>query len=127
MAGRPCPFTTVAAEWTKKSAPERPSRFLPPRRLGLEQALASVKCMGLSRRQAEGSSSIPDREPEPSCGFCLRVDLGMKMARVLIVEDEGLVRELAVDEFSDAGFAVEEAANGDEALELLKGGIPFDV
>lgn len=49
------------------------------------------------------------------------------MARVLIVEDEGLVRELAVDEFSDAGFAVEEAANADEALALLKAGKPFDV
>lgn len=49
------------------------------------------------------------------------------MVRVLIVEDEGLVRELAVDEFSDAGFAVEEAANADEALVLLKSGQPFDV
>jgi len=49
------------------------------------------------------------------------------MARVLIVEDEGLVRELAVDEFSDAGFAVEQAANGDAALALLKAGCPCDV
>lgn len=49
------------------------------------------------------------------------------MARVLIVEDEGLVRELAVDEFSDAGFTVEEAANADEALGLLKANKPFDV
>lgn len=49
------------------------------------------------------------------------------MARVLIVEDEGLVRELAVDEFSEAGFAVEQAADGDSALALLEGGAPYDV
>ncbi len=49
------------------------------------------------------------------------------MARVLIVEDEGLLRELAVDEFTDAGFTVEEAANGDDALALLKASAPFDV
>lgn len=49
------------------------------------------------------------------------------MARVLIVEDEGLLRELAVDEFTDAGFSVAEAANGDDALALLKAGPPFDV
>ena len=49
------------------------------------------------------------------------------MARVLVVEDEGLLRELAVDEFTDAGFLVEEAANGDDALALLKAGAPFDV
>lgn len=49
------------------------------------------------------------------------------MPRVLIVEDEGLLRELAVDEFTDAGFAVEEATNGDEALTLLKSQGHFDL
>lgn len=49
------------------------------------------------------------------------------MAHVLIVEDECLVRELAVDEFSDAGFTVKEATNADEALALLKAGTPCDV
>ncbi len=49
------------------------------------------------------------------------------MPRVLIVEDEGLLRELAVDEFTDAGFLVEEAANGEEGLALLKASAPFDV
>ncbi|MES2302211.1 MAG: response regulator [Pseudomonadota bacterium] len=49
------------------------------------------------------------------------------MARVLIVEDEALVRELAVDEFTDAGFAVAEAASGDEALAILNRGETFDV
>ncbi|WP_372730199.1 response regulator [Novosphingobium sp.] len=49
------------------------------------------------------------------------------MARVLIVEDEGLLRELAVDEFSDAGYTVEQAANAEEALVMLKNGTMFDV
>lgn len=49
------------------------------------------------------------------------------MARVLIVEDEGLLRELAVDEFSDAGYAVEQAANADEALTILNDSAAFDV
>ncbi len=52
---------------------------------------------------------------------------GTEMARVLIVEDEGLLRELAVEEFTDAGFSVEEAANGDDALALLQASAPFDV
>jgi CheY-like chemotaxis protein len=38
---------------------------------------------------------------------------------VLIVEDEALVRLSAVGMLEDAGFRTIEAANGDEALELL--------
>jgi CheY-like chemotaxis protein len=39
--------------------------------------------------------------------------------RVLIVEDEVLVRMFAVDSLEDAGFKVEEAANGAEAMEAV--------
>lgn len=39
---------------------------------------------------------------------------------VLIVDDEVLVRLAAADGFADAGFAVLEAANGDEALAVLE-------
>lgn len=46
---------------------------------------------------------------------------------VLIVEDEALVRELAVLEFEDAGFQVYEAADGDTALALLAGEAPIDL
>lgn len=49
------------------------------------------------------------------------------MARVLIVEDEGLLRELAVDEFCEAGYTVEQAANAEEALAILNDGASFDV
>jgi two-component system, response regulator PdtaR len=39
---------------------------------------------------------------------------------ILVVEDEPLVRMLAVDTFDEAGFDVIEAANGHEAVEILK-------
>jgi CheY-like chemotaxis protein len=39
---------------------------------------------------------------------------------ILIVEDEALVRLSAVGMLEDAGFRIIEAANGDEALELLE-------
>jgi two-component system, response regulator PdtaR len=38
---------------------------------------------------------------------------------ILIVEDEALVRFAAVGMFEDAGFRMIEAANSDQALELL--------
>jgi len=39
--------------------------------------------------------------------------------RILIVEDEVLVRMFAVDALEDAGFQVDQAANGAEAIALL--------
>ncbi len=36
--------------------------------------------------------------------------------RVLVVEDEELIREIVVDAFQDAGFEVIEAATGEDAL-----------
>ena len=42
------------------------------------------------------------------------------MAKVLIVEDEVLIRAFMRDVFEEAGLKVREAANVDEALELLK-------
>lgn len=49
------------------------------------------------------------------------------MARVLLVEDEFLVRQLAADELYDAGHDVTEAENGDSAYEILLGEQPFDL
>jgi len=40
-------------------------------------------------------------------------------SRILIVEDEVLVRMFAVDALEDAGFQVDQAANGAEAIALL--------
>jgi CheY-like chemotaxis protein len=46
--------------------------------------------------------------------------------RVLVVEDEELVREMLVASLKDAGFSVLAAATGTEALALLGAGEPLD-
>jgi CheY-like chemotaxis protein len=50
----------------------------------------------------------------------------MRGGRVLLVEDDVLVRLLAVEALIDGGFDVAEAADGPEALRLLDGG-EFDL
>jgi CheY-like chemotaxis protein len=49
------------------------------------------------------------------------------MAKVLLVEDEMLVRELAFEDLTDAGHGVTAAGSGDEALAILRRGETFDV
>jgi DNA-binding response OmpR family regulator len=44
----------------------------------------------------------------------------MDVARILVVEDEFLIRLTLVEALSDAGFAVTEASTGDKALALAK-------
>ncbi len=46
---------------------------------------------------------------------------------VLIVEDESLISHLVADWLNDRGFAVHEAASGDEALAYIDHGGPVDV
>lgn len=46
---------------------------------------------------------------------------------VLLVEDELLVRELAFEDLTEAGFDVTAASDGDEALALLREGHRFDL
>lgn len=46
---------------------------------------------------------------------------------IMVVEDEVLIRLMAVDLLRDAGFRVVEACNADEAVTLLAAGIPFDL
>ncbi len=46
---------------------------------------------------------------------------------VLIVEDEILISHLVADWLNDRGFAVHEAASGDEALDYIDRGGPVDV
>jgi CheY-like chemotaxis protein len=45
----------------------------------------------------------------------------MNSARVLVVEDEALIRMAAIQIVGDAGYAVAEAANADEAIAVLAG------
>jgi CheY-like chemotaxis protein len=46
---------------------------------------------------------------------------------VLLVEDEKLISTLVADQLSEQGFAVHEAATGDEALRYIKSGEKVDV
>ena len=47
--------------------------------------------------------------------------------RILLVEDEFLIRMLVADHLRASGFAVVEAFNGDEAIAILKSGARFDL
>jgi CheY-like chemotaxis protein len=46
--------------------------------------------------------------------------------KVLVVEDDPFVREMAVAGLEDAGYEVIETGNGGEALRLLQAGITLD-
>jgi CheY-like chemotaxis protein len=47
--------------------------------------------------------------------------------KVLVVEDDPFVRDMAVTELEDAGYEVMEAATGGQALRLLHAGAVIDV
>lgn len=49
------------------------------------------------------------------------------MARILLVEDEMLVRELAFEDLTDAGHEVTAAASADEGLAILRKDGGFEV
>jgi DNA-binding NtrC family response regulator len=48
-------------------------------------------------------------------------------SRILLVEDEFLIRMMVSDVLRDAGFDVIEAANADEALTILKSAVRIDL
>jgi CheY-like chemotaxis protein len=47
--------------------------------------------------------------------------------RILLAEDEMLIRELAAEDLSEAGYEVAATATGDEALARLEAGASFDL
>jgi CheY-like chemotaxis protein len=47
--------------------------------------------------------------------------------RVLLVEDEGIIRMMTTEMLEEEGFEVVEARDGDEAVRLLAQGEPFNV
>lgn len=49
------------------------------------------------------------------------------MTRILVAEDEPLVRQLTVRVLRDAGYEVEAAADGEAALALALADPPFDI
>ncbi|WP_300378357.1 response regulator [Henriciella sp.] len=48
----------------------------------------------------------------------------MSQARILVVDDDRMLRTLVVYKLSDKGFTVEEAANGEEALQHVSENTP---
>jgi CheY-like chemotaxis protein len=48
----------------------------------------------------------------------------MSMMRVLVVDDEPTIRELVAEALRDAGYRVETAANGAEALDVMRSAPP---
>jgi CheY-like chemotaxis protein len=51
----------------------------------------------------------------------------MGLRRILLAEDEVLVRELVFEDLTDAGFEVVAARNGDAALAVLQDDRSFDL
>lgn len=49
------------------------------------------------------------------------------MKRILLVEDEALIRVMAEEDLRDMGYDVCAAGDGDAALEILKSGAEFDI
>ena len=47
--------------------------------------------------------------------------------RVLVAEDDALLREILCDGLADQGFSVEAAEDGQDALKRFRAGGPFDV
>jgi CheY-like chemotaxis protein len=51
---------------------------------------------------------------------------GADVMKVMVVEDDPFVREMAVAGLEDAGYEVIETGNGQDALRLLEAGISLD-
>ena len=59
--------------------------------------------------------------------FSIKIDISMDaQKKILLVEDEALIRELYTRQLSKAGFMVKPAATGEEAVQILKAAT-FDV
>lgn len=46
---------------------------------------------------------------------------------ILVVEDETIIRWAVADALRDAGYSVIEAVNGDEAVSIIRIGVPLDL
>jgi len=66
-------------------------------------------------------------EAADDAAWRLSTDLPQGTGRVLVVEDQDDVRDLAVHMISDLGYEVEAAANGAEAITLVQSGRRYDL
>ncbi len=69
---------------------------------------------------------LTDERPGAACGPARPAPAGGK-GRILLVEDEALVREVNVLALNALGYTVTEAANGIEALQTLQADSAFDL
>jgi CheY-like chemotaxis protein len=72
----------------------------------------------------EPAAPRPDRETEAERTHEPRLD---RHARVLVVEDEHELRQLVAQWLETKGYTVSEAADGQDAVELLQAGLEPDV
>ena len=87
-----------------------------------EEDLATKLRTVLAAAQRAGGTSSNEAEREPA-----RTRPSAATQRVLLVEDEVLVRMSTADMLGRLGCAVETAASGEQALKLLEGRGPFDL
>ena len=76
---------------------------------------------------AQGLRALLDRRPGPLPAPATRMEREGTNMRVLLVEDELLIRMSCADMLSDLGHEVAEAADPQEALAALRNGDGFDV
>ncbi|MBK3773740.1 PAS domain S-box protein [Azospirillum brasilense] len=93
-------------------------------RIDSEAGRGTAVRLYLPRCDREGSAGLPPGiAAEPADAAAMDNTAGT----VLLVEDEALVRMVAVQALEDAGLDVVEASDGTEALELLDGGLRADL
>jgi chemosensory pili system protein ChpA (sensor histidine kinase/response regulator) len=83
-----------------------------------------LELIDIAQGRLRTDNGSPWRKPTPP----MEVETSQKSeAMVLIVDDSITVRELLSLSFSKAGYRVEQARDGQEAWEKLRGGLPCDI
>ena len=100
-------------------------------REGVHQPDGTIVASSLDRSDGTARRRWPFTEPngrERYQGYepCNRNSNSVVMKKVLVVEDDPFVREMAVAGLEDAGFEAIAAASGSQALEFLLAGIAID-
>jgi response regulator RpfG family c-di-GMP phosphodiesterase len=73
------------------------------------------------------SDSVDDKGIMGSATYTPDAGEGASKIRVLVVDDEEFLRSIVRERLEIAGYSVEEASNGKEALAMLEGSAPYSV